>query len=59
MQFFPRGACKEGSACKFLHEKDTDVPMRQANSSKDRDGEEPIRQVFFIAWLLFLYIIQM
>ncbi|KAG2303897.1 hypothetical protein Bca52824_032548 [Brassica carinata] len=43
-KFFPRGACKEGSACKFLHEKDTDVPMRQANSSKDRDGEEPIRQ---------------
>lgn len=46
MQFFLRGACKEGSACKFIHEKDNEAPMRQAISSKDRDGEEPImRQV--------------
>ncbi|CDY48346.1 BnaA09g26750D [Brassica napus] len=51
LQFFLRGFCKDGSACKFLHARDKEAPMRQAlssnekkNSPKEMDGEEPMRQ---------------
>lgn len=65
LQFFLRGFCKDGSACKFLHARDKEAPMRQAlssnekkNSPKEMDGEEPMRQVISSLWLL-LFFIQM
>lgn len=37
MQFFLRGFCKDGSACKFLHSRDNEAPMRQALSSNEKN----------------------
>ncbi|KAF2547770.1 hypothetical protein F2Q70_00021222 [Brassica cretica] len=34
-KFFLRGFCKDGSACKFLHSKDNEAPMRQIDYGQE------------------------
>ncbi|KAL0695761.1 hypothetical protein Bca4012_062941 [Brassica carinata] len=61
-KFFRRGFCKDGSACKFIHAMNNESPrlpntvhqalpsnvknLAEFSHPKDRDGAEPMRQVY-------------